>query len=290
VTEPAAASPDPADLPPPAAPLPPLPSLGPPALADLPPLPTLGPVSRRVPPGGARRSWQLGEVVGLRDETPSARSYRLWLPEGHPHVAGQHYVVRVTADDGSQAQRSYSVASAPDPSPGPGTRLELTVERLVGGAVSPFLHEKIRVGSRMELRGPFGGWFVWRGDTPVLLVGGGSGVVPLMAMLRYWRRRGSGVPLALVVSVRTPEDLYYQDEYGPESTVVYTRTAPAGAVRPPGRLDAATLAPLVAELAPAGAVAYVCGSAGFAETASQLLVEVGMERTAVRVERFGPSG
>jgi ferredoxin-NADP reductase len=115
-------------------------------------------------------------------------------------------------------------------------------------------------------------------------------VVPLMAMLRYWRRQGLRVPLALVVSARTPEDLYYRDEYGPESMVLYTRTAPAGTGRPPGRIDAKVVAPLAAELAPAGAVAYVCGSPGFAETASQLLVEVGMERTAVRVERFGPSG
>jgi ferredoxin-NADP reductase len=269
--------------------LPPLPSLPPPSLEDLPPIPTLGPVTRRVPPGGARREWQLGEVIGVRDETPRARTLRLWLPRGHPHVPGQHYVVRVTAQDGSQASRSYSVASAPDPTPGPGTHVELTVERLDDGAVSPYLHDEVAVGDRVELRGPFGGWFVWRGDTPALLVGGGSGVVPLMSMLRYWRRRGSWVPLALVVSVRTPEDLYYAGEYGPESTIVHTRVAPPGAPRQPGRLDAATLVPLVAELAPAAAVAYVCGSAGFAEAASQLLVEVGMAPTAVRVERFGPS-
>jgi ferredoxin-NADP reductase len=275
--------PDPPDLPP----LPTVPGGG---VADLPPLPTLGAVTRRAPPGGARRNWQLGEVIDVRDETPRARSFRLWLPQGYPHVPGQHYVVRVTADDGSQAQRSYSVASAPDPSPGPGTHVELTVERLEGGAVSPFLHEEVHVGDRIELRGPFGGWFIWRGDTPALLVGGGSGIVPLMAMLRSWRRQGMPVPLALVVSVRSPEDLYYQDEYGPECRILYTRTAPPGATRPPGRIDADTLGPLVARLAPAGAVAYVCGSAGFAETASQLLVQVGMERTAVRIERFGPSG
>jgi ferredoxin-NADP reductase len=264
--------------------LPPLPSLG-----DLPPLPTLGPVSRRVPPGGARREWQLGEVLEIRDETPRARTLRLWLPRGYPHVPGQHYVVRVTADDGTQASRSYSVASAPDPAPGPGTHIELTIERLDDGALSPYLHDDVRVGDRIEVRGPFGGWFVWKGDTPALLVGGGSGVVPLMAMLRYWRREGERVPLALVVSVRSPEDLYYKGEYGPETTVVHTRVAPPGATRPPGRLDAATLAPLVAELAPQGAVAYVCGSAGFAETASHLLVETGMDATAVRVERFGPT-
>jgi ferredoxin-NADP reductase len=285
VTDPATSVPDPPDPE-----LPPLPSLPGRGLADLPPLPTLGAVTRHVPPGGARRVWQFGEVVAVRDETPRARSFRMWLPEGYAHVPGQHYVVRVTADDGSQASRSYSVASAPDPSPGPGTHVELTVERLDGGAVSPILHDNLHVGARVELRGPFGGWFIWRADTPALLVGGGSGVVPLMAMLRYWRSRGRPVPLALVVSVRTPEDLFYKDEYGPESTILYTRKAPPGTTRPPGRIDAEALAPLVADLSPARAVAYVCGSAGFAETASQLLLAVGMERTAVRVERFGPSG
>jgi ferredoxin-NADP reductase len=252
-------------------------------------LPTIGgPILRRLPPGGARREWQRGEVVEVRDETARARTLRLWLPEGHPHVPGQHYVVRVTADDRSQASRSYSVASAPEPG-GPGTHIELTVERLENGAVSPYLHDEVKVGDTVELRGPFGGWFVWRGDTPALLVGGGSGVVPLMAMLRHRRRRDLTVPLAMVVSVRAPADLFYAGEYGPETTVVYTRTAPPGAARPPGRLDAAVLAPLAEQFAPAGAVAYVCGSAGFAEHASQLLVDVGFDAGAVRVERFGPS-
>jgi ferredoxin-NADP reductase len=221
----------------------------------------------------------------------------MWLPEGHPHVPGQHYVVRVTADDGSQASRSYSIASAPEPRSGPpdrqGTHVELTIEHLEGGAVSPYLHDEVRVGDSVELRGPFGGWFVWRGDTPALLVGGGSGVVPLMSMLRHWRHLMAdgreAVPVAAVVSVRSPADLFYQGEYGPESTIVYTRTAPAGQVRPPGRLDAGILAPVVERLAPVGAVAYVCGSAGFAEHASQLLVELGFDAGAVRVERFGPS-
>ena len=286
-----------------------------PSLPALPPLPTIGgPVLRRLPPGGARREWQRGEVVEVRRETATAHTLRLWLPDGHPHVPGQHYVVRVTAEDGSQASRSYSVASAPEIPAAPaipaapeifagpeppsaagggrdrkGTHIELTVERLEDGAVSPYLHDEVGVGDEVELRGPFGGWFVWRGDTPVLLVGGGSGVVPLMAMLRHWRLRVETVPLAMVVSVRSPGDLFYAGEYGPETTVVYTRVAPAGAERAPGRLDAAVLAPLVERLAPAGAVGYVCGSAGFAEHASQLLVDVGFDAGAVRVERFGPS-
>jgi ferredoxin-NADP reductase len=278
--------------------LPPLPTLGGdlPALptldgpGGLPPLPTLGPVSRRAPVGGARRHWQPARVIDVRDETPTARTFRLELaPAPGRHVPGQHYDVRLTAPDGSQAQRSYSIASAPEPPGREGPQhIELTVERIADGDVSPYLHDVIKVGDEIEVRGPFGGWFIWRGDTPVLLLGGGSGVVPLMAMRRYWAATGRPVPLNLVVSVRTPEDLYYQGEYGDETTVVYTRAAPAGAIRPAGRLAADVLEPLVTAR-PAGTVAYVCGSAGFAEHASQLLVSLGVDRSAVRVERFGPS-
>jgi ferredoxin-NADP reductase len=267
--------------------LPPLPGL---SGGELPPLPTLGPVSRRPPSGGARRHWQQARVLAIRDETANARTFRLALPPGAGrHVPGQHYDVRLTAPDGSQAQRSYSIASAPGlPGSAATVEFELTVERIADGDVSPYLHDVIRVGDEVEVRGPFGGWFIWRGDTPVLLIGGGSGVVPLMAMRRYWQAIDRPVPLHLVVSVRTPEDLYYANEYGDETTVVYTRKAPADAVRPAGRLDAAVLEPLIAAL-PAETVAYVCGSAGFAEHASQLLVTLGVDRSAVRVERFGPS-
>ena len=235
----------------------------------------------------------------IRDETANARTFRLALPaDAGRHVPGQHYDVRLTAPDGSQAQRSYSIASAPempgspDASALPASRrpvhIELTVERIADGDVSPYLHDVIKVGDEIEVRGPFGGWFIWRGDTPVLLLGGGSGVVPLMSMRRYWAAVDRPVPLSLVVSVRAPEDLYYAGEYGDETTVVYSRKAPAGAVRPAGRLDAAVLEPLIGAL-PAQTVAYVCGSAGFAEHASQLLVSLGVDRSAVRVERFGPS-
>ena len=188
-------------------------------------------------------------------------------------------------------QRSYSVASAPEVGPGgpdaAGTHIELTVDRLDDGFVSPILHDESCVGDPVEVRGPFGGWFIWRGDTPALLVGGGSGVVPLMAMLRHWRDRGRR-PARLVVSVRSPEDLFYAGEYGPRPPS-FTPDRPRGVVAAAGPSGRRALAPLVAELAPAGAVAYVCGSAGFAEHASQLLVEVGMAADAVRVERFGPS-
>ncbi|WP_281417622.1 ferredoxin reductase [Kineosporia corallincola] len=251
-------------------------------------MPTLGPVTRQVPPGGARRRWRPAVVTGVHDETSSARTFRLRIrtmddegPAGR-HLPGQHFDVRLTAPDGSTAQRSYSIASAPSPD----GEVELTVERIEDGEVSPYLHEEIGVGDTVELRGPFGGWFVWRGDTPALLLGGGSGVVPLMAMRRYWAQTGRTVPLRLLVSVRRPEDLYYDGEYGPETTVIHTRQTPAGDPRPAGRLTAADLEPLLAGLP--GPVAYVCGSAGFSEHASQLLVSLGLPAGNIRIERFGP--
>ena len=260
-------------------------------LAGLPPLPTLGPVTRRVPPAGARREWWTARVAAVRDETPHARTLTLALPPGaERHVPGQHYVVRIPRDDGSWAQRSYSAASAPAPQATPDPAFELTVERLDGGEVSPVLHT-LEVGARVDGRGPFGGWFLWRGDTPALLVGGGSGLVPLMAMYRYWLATERLAPLRLVVSVRTPQDLYYRDELLRTSaatgavTVVHTRVAPAGAARRPGHLDAATLGPLLVP----GATCFVCGSTGFAEHAGQLLVDLGVPAGDVRVERFGPS-
>jgi ferredoxin-NADP reductase len=226
--------------------------------------------------------WQMAEVVAIREETPTAKTYRLALPQPSRHVAGQHYVVRLTAPDGYTASRSYSVASAPD-----GTNeIELTVERLEEGEVSTFLHDVVEIGDELEVRGPIGGWFVWDGVTPAVLIGGGSGVVPLMAMLRQARRAQRADLLKLVVSVRAPEELYYADELpGPETTVVYTRQAP-GPGRPAGRLSAGDLAPLVTE----GTMAYVCGSPGFADGVSDLLVGLGVPVERIRVERFGPTG
>jgi ferredoxin-NADP reductase len=228
-------------------------------------------------------AWQTATVVSVTDETPRAKTFRLRLERPSPHRAGQHYVVRLTAPDGYTASRSYSIASAPD---GTG-EIDLTVERLVEGEVSSFLHDVARPGDELEVRGPIGGWFVWDGDTPALLVGGGSGVVPLMAMLRLARRTGRSELVRLVVSVRAPEDLLYAAELpGPETTVVYTRSAPAGVVRAAGRLTAHDLVP-----PPGGAVtAYVCGSAGFADAATDLLVASGVPASAIRVERFGPTG
>ena len=227
--------------------------------------------------------WSQAEVVSIRPETPRARTFRLRLPHPTAHLAGQHYVVRLTAPDGYTASRSYSVASAPD-----GTdEIELTVERLDQGEVSTFLHDEVVVGDELEVRGPIGGWFVWDGASPALLVGGGSGVVPLMAMLRLARRTGRSELVRLVVSVRTPQDLYYADELpGPEALVAYTRSSPPEAGRRAGRL---TVADLPRPLLPA-VTAYVCGSAGFADAASRLLVEHGVRVEDIRVERFGPTG
>jgi ferredoxin-NADP reductase len=227
--------------------------------------------------------WQTARVVSIRDETLRAKTFRLALPQPVPHRAGQHYIVRLTAPDGYTASRSYSIASPPDGS----NELEITVERLDQGEVSTFLHDEVVVGDELEVRGPIGGWFVWDGDAPALLVGGGSGVVPLMAMLRLARNAGRADLVRLVVSVRSAGDLYYADEIsGPETTVVYTRSAPVGSARPPGRI-----APddIPQPIDPA-AVAYVCGSAVFAEAASDLLVAIGLPPERIRVERFGPSG
>lgn len=262
-------------------PLPPLPSLG-----GLPPLPTLGPVGRRPPPGGARREWVTATVDAVVPETAHARTLRLRLPDGTPpHTPGQHYVVRVARDDGSWAQRSYSVASAPaDDVP----TVDLTVERLDDGELSPYLHS-LSVGDVVELRGPFGGWFVWRGERPVLLVGGGSGVVPLASVLRAWRGRGRpGGPAAmhLVVSVRTDADLFYAGDLAAAPDVTVVRTRQPDAARPAGRLSADDLRPFTAA---GDLTVYVCGSAAFAEHATSLLVGLGVPPGAVRVEAFGPS-
>jgi ferredoxin-NADP reductase len=227
--------------------------------------------------------WQAATVTDIRVETPRARTFRLRLARPERHRAGQHYIVRLTAPDGYTAQRSYSVASAPDDS----GAIELTVERLEDGEVSSFLHDVVEIGDELEVRGPIGGWFVWDGATPVVLLGGGSGVVPLMAMLRLARGTGASGLVRLFVSVRTPAVLLYRDEIaGPETTVIYTREAPPGEGRAVGRLAASDLT----DALPADATYYVCGSAGFADAASHLLIDLGVAAARIRVERFGPTG
>jgi ferredoxin-NADP reductase len=239
-------------------------------------------VTETAPPRAS--AWQTATVVAIRPETARAKTFRLALARPTPHLAGQHYVLRLTAPDGYTASRSYSVASAPDDS----GEIELTVERLPDGEVSTFLHDDVVIGDELEVRGPIGGFFVWKGDTPALLLAGGSGLVPLMAMLRLARRSERAPVVRLVVSVRSPEDLFYASELpGPEASVVYTRVAPPAFARPPGRLVSGDLRDLVAS--DATATAYVCGSTGFADAASHLLVDLGVPVDRIRVERFGPT-
>ncbi|HEX6453433.1 MAG TPA: FAD-binding oxidoreductase [Trebonia sp.] len=230
------------------------------------------------PPG----PWQSATVLEVRAETTSAKTFTLKLPDPCPHLPGQHYIVRLTAPNGYRAQRSYSVASAPG-----GDTIDLTVERLPGGEVSGFLYEVVMPGDKLDVRGPIGGYFAWDSKVPALGVAGGSGVVPLMAMLRAARRTGRPGLMRLVVSVRAPADLYYSGELpGPDTTIVYTRQAPAGFQRPPGRLTPPDLVPAISE----GQVAYVCGSPRFCDSASFLLRDLDVPEDRIRVERFGPSG
>jgi ferredoxin-NADP reductase len=240
-----------------------------------------------------RLSWRAAQVLEVRDESASARTLVLDVPKWPGHLPGQHVDVRLTAEDGYSAQRSYSIASAPDGA------LELTVERLVDGEVSPYLTQVLRPGDPLELRGPIGGWFVWRpGDTtPVLLLGGGSGVVPLMAMIRTRAASGGATPMRLVYSTRTPDTLLYGNElrrlaeHEPQVNVqlLYTRRAPEGWSGPVGRLDAARLAALAWPPADRPAC-FVCGPTGFVEAVANLLVDQGYVPDRIKTERFGPSG
>ncbi len=226
--------------------------------------------------------WQTATVTAIRIETVTAKTFQLRLAAPSRHLAGQHYILRLTAPDGYSASRSYSVASAPNGS----DEIELTIERLPDGEVSAFMHDEAMVGDEVEVRGPIGGWFVWQADVPALLIGGGSGLVPLMAMLRLARTSGLSDLVHLVVSVRSEDQLYYADELtGPETTVLYTRRAPDGWRRPPGHMTPDDL-PLPLST---GTTAFVCGSAGFADAASDLLTDAGVDRASIRIERFGPT-
>jgi ferredoxin-NADP reductase len=210
------------------------------------------------------------------------KSFRIELPMWMPHLPGQHYDVRLTAPDGYRAQRSYSIASSPLDE----GEIELTVDLLEDGEVSPYLHDVVVEGDQIEVRGPFASYFVWRGEKPVLLVGGGSGVVPLMAILRHRRRTMPELPMRLVYSVRTADDVIYADELGDECVLTFTREPPEGWNGHTGRIDL----PLIAEAAADPGIAFVCGSNGFVEAATRLLLEVGVEPERIRTERFGPTG
>ncbi|MGW3355170.1 ferredoxin reductase [Streptomyces bungoensis] len=225
--------------------------------------------------------WQTATLTGVRRETPHAATFRFAVPRWAGHLPGQHLMLRLTAPDGYAAQRHYSIASAPDDS----GHLELTLDHVPGGEVSDWFHTVARPGDTVEVRGPLSGFFAWPGDRPALLLGAGSGVVPLMSMVRHHRARSLTVPLRMVVSARSPEELIYARELGAETTAVFTRGAPTGV--PVGRMAAAHVAPLLAEQPEGGWEAYVCGSNGFAEHASRLLVAAGQPVDRIRIERFG---
>jgi ferredoxin-NADP reductase len=241
-----------------------------------------------------RLTWRVGTVAALREESATARTIVLDVPGWPGHLAGQHVDVRLTADDGYSAQRSYSIASAPD-----GERLELTVQRLPDGEVSSYLAEDLAVGYPLELRGPIGGWFVWdpAAPAPVLLLAGGSGVVPLMAMIRTREAAGSHAPFRLLYSVRAPGTALYREELaerqrrgdGLDVTYLYTREAPPGSAFPAGRISAGVLASAGWPVDRHPAV-FVCGPTGFVEAAANLLVNAGHDPRAIKTERFGPSG
>ncbi len=241
-----------------------------------------------------RLSWTLGEVVELIDETPRVRSIVLDVPGWPGHRAGQHVDVRLTAEDGYQAQRSYSIASAPDD-----PRFALTVELLPDGEVSSYLVGELRPGDSLELRGPIGGYFVWEASRhePLLLVGGGSGIVPLMSMVRHRATSAATSAARLLYSSRSWEDVIYRDELeglssaagGPQVIHTLTRTQPPGWKGYARRVDG----PLLAEVAwapSADPMAFVCGPTPFVESVASALVMLGYRAPSVKTERFGPTG
>jgi ferredoxin-NADP reductase len=237
----------------------------------------LTPVEQRAP-----GRWQIGTVASIKLENPRVKSFRIELPMWMPHLPGQHYDVRLTAPDGYQAQRSYSVASSPLDE----GQIELTIDRLDDGEVSPYFHDVVVEGDQVEVRGPFASYFVWRGEEPVLLVGGGSGVVPLIAMLRHRRRTMPELPMRLVYSVRSAGDVIYADELGDDTLLTFTREPPAGWSGHTGHIDAR----LIDEASFASGPAFICGSNGFVETASRLMTQAGVAPQRIRTERFGPTG
>jgi len=235
-------------------------------------------------------TWQAATVTGLTPETAAVVTITLDPPDWPGHQAGQHLDVRLTAEDGYVAERSYSIASAP------GEPLAITVERLEDGEVSPYLTEELRAGDQLELRGPIGGYFVWKpaDASPLTLLAGGSGVVPLRAILRDRLRTGSDVQARLLYSARTLPDVIYRDELGQHHDGVavsytLTRAQPPGWTGHTGRIDASLLAD-AAWPATAKPLAYVCGPTSFVETAAAGLVGLGYPPDRVKTERFGATG
>jgi ferredoxin-NADP reductase len=241
-----------------------------------------------------RLTWLIGQLAAVREETATARTLVLDVPGWAGHLPGQHVDVRLTAEDGYSTERSYSIASAPG-----ATRLELTIQRLDDGEVSPYLTEVLAPGNPLELRGPIGGYFAWHpaDPQPVLLIGGGSGVVPLMAMARTRAATGAAAPMRLIYSTRSPASLLYATELqrlaapgtGLDIDIAYTREAPAGWPGAVGRLNPSRLRDLAGPPA-AGQQYFICGPTSFVENAARLLVDQGIADRQIRTERFGPSG
>ncbi len=250
-------------------------------------------MERRTLPG--RLSWQFGEVIATQQETAQTKSITLTVPNWRGHRPGQHVDVRLTAEDGYQVERGYSIASPPEQE----RSVTLTVERIDDGEVSPYLVDDLRVGDKLELRGPIGGYFVWEAHMggPLLLVAGGSGIVPLMAMIRHRISVGSTIPIRLLYSARSFEDVIYRDELDrlisstPMLEVVYTLTR----VQPPGwtgyhrRIDTDLLHE-IAYPVDQHPLIFICGPTPFVETAAASLVALGHEPGRIKTERFGPTG
>jgi ferredoxin-NADP reductase len=240
-------------------------------------------------------NWQLATVTAIHAETPNVKTISLRVPGWTGHRPGQHVDVRLTAEDGYQAERSYSIASAPSDQ----HSIELTVERVVDGEISPFLHDELVLGDRFELRGPIGGYFVWDPAVadPLLLVSGGSGIVPLMAMVRHRARVGSAAACTLLYSSRTPEDVIYAAEM--EQLVerddslrvlhTFTRAQPPGWTGYARRIDKEMLGDVL-RTSGRMAQAYVCGPTPLVESVAEALVALGLMPGQVKTERFGPSG
>ncbi len=246
----------------------------------------------RLQPG--RLSWRIGEVVETRPATPRTKSLFLEVPGWEGHRAGQHVDVRLTAPDGYRAQRSYSIASAPEQD-----RVELVVERLDDGEVSPYLADELMAGDKLELRGPIGGWFTWeaRDGGPLFLVGGGSGIAPLMAMIRHRAAAGSDVPTRLLYSSRSYEEIIHREELEDlaardgslEVIHTLTRSRPASWGGYDRRIDAEMLAE-VGPYADERPRAFVCGPTPFVEAVADALVGLGHDPARVKTERFGATG
>ncbi|MFJ6525135.1 FAD-binding oxidoreductase [Streptomyces longwoodensis] len=232
--------------------------------------------------------WRPARLLERSPQTPTARTLVFSVPGWPGHLPGQHVDVRLTAADGYRAVRSYSLAAPAD-----GERVELGVQSVPGGEVSPYLADVLPVDALVEVRGPLGNWFVRRPGTvaPVLLVAGGAGVVPLVSMVRAHRTAAPRGPLRLLYSVRSPDDLWYREQWADrhadfDLALLYTRLAPPGDLRGPARIAARDLAAAAAALGPDG-TAYVCGPTGFVESAADLLTGLGVDPATIRTERFG---